>query len=90
MKGGGGGAELKEGVAGSKAGTCSDRKGPKERWLMVCDTSIVSQLKSWPSEAAWTCARERVGQTKAGKKRERKKGVGEKGRKGEERGGAGG
>ena len=32
----------------------SDRKGPKERWLTVCDTSMVSQLNWWLSEDACT------------------------------------
>mmetsp|Transcript_38443 Transcript_38443/g.56527 ORF Transcript_38443/g.56527 Transcript_38443/m.56527 type:complete len:275 (+) Transcript_38443:652-1476(+) len=32
----------------------SDRKGPNERWFTLCDTSIVAQLNSCPSEIACT------------------------------------
>mmetsp|Transcript_59940 Transcript_59940/g.125355 ORF Transcript_59940/g.125355 Transcript_59940/m.125355 type:complete len:281 (+) Transcript_59940:136-978(+) len=37
---------------GSTAHAFSERKGPKERWLMVWETSIVSQLNWWLSDAA--------------------------------------
>ena len=30
----------------------SERKGPNDKWLMVCDTSIVSQLNWWLADTA--------------------------------------
>mmetsp|Transcript_9844 Transcript_9844/g.19988 ORF Transcript_9844/g.19988 Transcript_9844/m.19988 type:complete len:345 (+) Transcript_9844:121-1155(+) len=38
---------------GSTCHACSERKGPKERWLITWDTSMVSQLNSCESDTAW-------------------------------------
>mmetsp|Transcript_65927 Transcript_65927/g.99400 ORF Transcript_65927/g.99400 Transcript_65927/m.99400 type:complete len:282 (+) Transcript_65927:423-1268(+) len=38
---------------GSTIHACSERKGPNDRWFTMCETSMVSQLKSWEPETAW-------------------------------------